>query len=713
MFEKLFKRKPKAQAQAPEAPASEESLASDDTSDAAEEAEAEAPPPPPKKAARVPSPDDDDYDPMSELPDFGTDDSDDEHDDELGLLPGFPTQSASSPSAPAAAAASDGEIDIDDQIAQLMAADSNAGQGFQARNMGDLVQDKAIYDGELTNEDGDTIITWATYAGKAAAAKNRRRFATNLYKGLSAMPGYQMGIVAALVVVIVLSLGYTVIASANTIMDKRIDLVRVEHYSVITQPVNVPNHTNFIFVNEYTELSGQPLTLTKISAGSTGTFFYFNETFDPLQYAIILFDQAHQLFYRSHFDLSGEMTSGTVLKFDGLNETTIFLNLFIKDIHTMESVMFCYRFNQFPAFATPVYYNDPIEILEESGMELRINHAVFDNASSQIHYSFNSTGGTGELRFGDYTNSSFMQASEGVHPLVGMTVNPAEARFDRQNTVLGVLNLAPVRRLTSNIEITLNGLYYRFNMHQYEIDMPALFARRPEEQVFRVKDHQLVLEGIAMQGNNIVLVLYGKDDSDKRVETRIDATLTIQTSDGVIVLEGVNYAGSEGCDVLFDITPYRRRLSGIPLSQYRLNIQAVEFKIPPFTVNLDLNQCYESPTRSMELAERHVWESFYTRLQYKSYEITRAEVTGFSNEIMNDRSLMRFYTPVGAETVPMYATHIITGMITPDGNNYIAIVEDEWVSGEGGDMIYMRHTHQVIMARTTGGGWVIVSDIIL
>jgi hypothetical protein len=61
----------------------------------------------------------------------------------------------------------------------------------------------------------------------------------------------------------------------------------------------------------------------------------------------------------------------------------------------------------------------------------------------------------------------------------------------------------------------------------------------------------------------------------------------------------------------------------------------------------------------------------------------------------------------------MYATHIITGMITPDGNNYIAIVEDEWVSGEGGDMIYMRHTHQVIMARTTGGGWVIVSDIIL
>jgi hypothetical protein len=339
---------------------------------------------------------------------------------------------------------------------------------------------------------------------------------------------------------------------------------------------------------------------------------------------------------------------------------------------------------------------------------------VFDNAGSIIHYSFNSTGGTGELRFGDYTEHAFMQASEGIHPLPGMTVNPSEARFEEQNTVLGVLNFAPVRRLNSNIEITLNDLFYRFNMFEREIDMSALFARRPvEEQVFHIKDHELVLEGMAMQGNYIVLVLHGKGPDGRRVQTHIDATLTVHTGDSTVTLTGDSRANSEGCDVLFDTNPHRAALSGIPLSQYRLNIHAVEFKIPRFSVAIDLNETYPSPSRSMELADRHIRDAFHSRLQFKSYEVPRSAITGFSNELMNDRALMRLYTPIGTETVPMYATHIVSGLITPDGNNYIAVVEDEWISGIGPDMIYMRNTHHVIMARTTGGGWVIVSDIIL
>jgi hypothetical protein len=209
-----------------------------------------------------------------------------------------------------------------------------------------------------------------------------------------------------------------------------------------------------------------------------------------------------------------------------------------------------------------------------------------------------------------------------------------------------------------------------------------------------------------------VLVLHGKNERGQRLETRINASLTVETDDGVVVLEGISFANSEGSDVLFDIRGNFGRLFGIPLSQYRLTIHSVEYRIPGFTVPISLMQAVPEQDYFLEMAETFVRSAFMSRLDYKSQRISRNEIYGFSQELLNDRSLMRHYVPVGGESVPMYTAEVVSGVFTEDWL-YIAVVEDEWVLGVGEGMTYLRNTHQVTAMRRPDNTWVIIRDEII
>jgi hypothetical protein len=596
-------------------------------------------------------------------------------------------------------------IDLDSQIEQLLRADMAASESFEVRDIDGLVQDKAIYDEENEN------MQWAAY-GKLPGIKTAKLLSAGGPRGLAAMPAYQLAILAVLLIAAIMGIGFTAVMTARTIISRAADQARIAHYTPIVQPVNVSNTANVIYINETVELSGRRLTLSRMSAGSKGTIFYFNQVLDPERYAIILYDQNNTLYPRSFFDMYGATPGGTAAKFAGLNNDAVFLRLHIRDLFTGEAATFFYRFEQFPTFVNPVYFIDPVPVFESGGMELLIHHAEFDNSCSKIFYSFNSEGAAGEIRFGDYSERPFIQVTESIHILPAMTVNPAEARFDQFDMVLGMLNFAPVRNLhSSSLEITFNDLYYRYTLPRPYIDLQALFARRPEEQKIRVGGRQLVLEGMAMQGDFIVLVLHGEDTDGHRLETRVDATLTAETNDGLVILNGIGRASSIGSDVVFNIAPYRAQLSGVPLTQYNLNIYAVEYRIPRFTANLNLSNTRPNPERFVQSAERVIRESFLSRLAYKSNEINRNRIMGFSDELINDRSLMRLYAPVASDANPMYGVIISGGVLTED-LTYMAVVEEEWAAGEGAEMIHFRHTHQIIAERK-GSGWEIVSDIII
>jgi hypothetical protein len=600
-------------------------------------------------------------------------------------------------------------INLDDQIDQLLKADSQASENLDLQMMEGLVQDRSIYDGELSMDDeaGDS---WAAY-GKNKSVKTAELFSVKP-TGLAAVPFYQVCILAVFTLVFITGISFLTVSAAQIIIERREEQAFIAHYTPIVQPVGVANNANFIHINESGQIAGQRFTLSKISAGSTGTFVYFEETFDPSDYAIVLYDQTNLLLYRSHFDMAGEMTEGTVLRFDSVKTTSAFLNLLIQDLVTHESIKFFYRFEDLPTLVPEIYFLETIEVFKDGGMDFNIHSAVYDNASTSIFYTFNSEGGTGELRFGDYSDKPFMQVTESIYPLPAMTVNPTEARFDGQGLVLGKLTLAPVRNIRSTLEITFNDLFYHYPMDNKEVDMTTLFTRRPEEQKIRVGGNELILEGMAKQGDYIVLVLHGNDADGQRIETRINATLTVLTDDGLVVLHGVSRASREGCDLLFDTRPHRESLLGIPLSGYRLNIQSTAFRVPRFTVEMDLSNSRGIPDRRIGAAREFVLDAFYARLMYKSYELSRNEINGFDEDVLNDRALMRIYTPVGAAIRPMYAAHIIVDYITDD-NKYIAIVEDEWIVGEGKDMTYMRHTHRIVAERVVGGTWVIISDEIM
>jgi hypothetical protein len=369
-----------------------------------------------------------------------------------------------------------------------------------------------------------------------------------------------------------------------------------------------------------------------------------------------------------------------------------------------------YRFEETPLFVPPVYFTEPIQLFEEES-GIFIHHALFDSASSQISYVIESDNISNELRFADHSAVPFIHATEGVHWLPAFTQTPAETRFDNHNIVLGKLNFSPVRSLDSIIELTFTDVFYRYPLPFREIDLRALFSRRPEQQRIPAGKYQLVLEGMALQGNVVVLVLHGLDEDGRRLETRVDATLAVETETGRVVVDGECRSINIGADVLFDITEVREQLVGIPVAQYRVIIHAAEFRVPRVTVSLDLNEIHDIQGQRLTSATGLVREAFMTRLAYKAYRMTRDEIRGFSEEVLADRALMRRYNPAGSPELPRYGMNIVSGKITENGR-YIALVEEEWIAGRGEEISYMYNLHQV-EAEWGLGGWVIVSNVVL
>ncbi|MCL2707986.1 MAG: hypothetical protein FWF03_02595, partial [Defluviitaleaceae bacterium] len=213
-----------------------------------------------------------------------------------------------------------------------------------------------------------------------------------------------------------------------------------------------------------------------------------------------------------------------------------------------------------------------------------------------------------------------------------------------------------------------------------------------------------------IQGNLIVLVFHSENPEGERVKTVMEANLIIETDSGFISVPGRCLSNSEGSDVLFNISGVMGEINGIPLTRYGVEIISLQYEIPRLTMNLDLSRAKNEPSAKKVEAELAVWEAFISRLDYKSGMIGFEEITGFTEEILNDRGLMRNYAQNNSEGVPMGAAQIVGGVFA-EGNKFLAVVDEEWVLFNKGAEEYFARTHKII-AELKSDGWVIIEDII-
>ena len=601
------------------------------------------------------------------------------------------------------------EFDLDAQIEKMLRADAESAAEFTTLDKKEIVKERAYFDdGQLHTETELKENTERAYLiNRYGRQEKRSRFqehaANSTYLKL-VLEGLYLAF-------IIIGLGGTVAFAARTIVSARESEELIAHYTLINLSDESTNNANFIFINEMFTLSGENVALQKISADRLGSTFHFEGSFDPDDYIILLYDQNYVLYHRHKADTPYKPGENTILRFDSFYAGTQFLTLFIQHIETRETVNLYYQFERAPLVSHPVYLYEPVELLDFEPA-IKIERAIFGSSGTEITYSmFGTSRSRGIL---DGSNEAPFTLRELMSPIATFSHTPAEYFFGANNLILGKMFFAPVNNRSGSIGLELANVSYSLQIPDTFIDVRHLFTRGPGSgQTIYVGENKLVLEGMDTQGRFVVLVLHSEDPSGERIQTDIDAVLVINTDDGPIVLQGDCRSIKEGSDVLFEMSEeIRAAVVGVPASQYDLIINSVSYLLPQMTVLLDLEEGRTEADIRVSSVEMAIWEAFMSRLDYKSGIGSIYDISGFSPRILNDRVMMRNYSPRGTSEVPMYAAKVTNGLFI-DRYVYIAIVEEEWaVIDEWDNVEYYSNTHR-IRAEFGGDGWDIIEDIIL
>jgi hypothetical protein len=213
---------------------------------------------------------------------------------------------------------------------------------------------------------------------------------------------------------------------------------------------------------------------------------------------------------------------------------------------------------------------------------------------------------------------------------------------------------------------------------------------------------------MALQGSLLILVIHAEDEAGERVQASVNSTVSVNVNGETISVAGNCYSGPEGSDVVYDLADVYNSFVSTPFGDYKITIDTVEYLIPELTVEVDLSEADSLPERFMGSAKPFIETAFLRRLAFKSGLLAESDIGGFSDEILADRTLARYYQPVGVTEMPKFNARVVSGVIT-EGNTFIGVVEEEWVVGSGADLTRLHLKHRVTCERYSGN-WYITSD---
>ncbi|MCL2499751.1 MAG: hypothetical protein FWE90_05380 [Defluviitaleaceae bacterium] len=604
--------------------------------------------------------------------------------------------------------AEDNELDA--QLERMIKADQDAKDEYEPMDVGPLVSTRSIYDaGGIIDDTAPGALVYMSEEERASAGKVKRG-KRSLLAGLTVR---RLLMVGFFLLLIFCGVGYAVVRTTRVIAEQRGIVASMAHFTPISLSQDVPNNANFVMINEKHTLGGQGFTLSRLAPGLMGTYLYFEETFDPDDFIILLYDQARNLYVRQSFDINHDPVLGTVLRFDPLRFDVAFLTLHIQYFDTRDYVEFNYRIIGPITFGSPVFITQPVSLLPggDPNDGLRISHAEFSNIDSVIHYSFTGQFAGVGLRQRDGSNNTFLHIRDNFGGPAVFTGGQSTAHFPSRDAFVGRATFGPVFNLDSLVNLSFRDLYYVYPYPPVDIPLRHLSGRdQSKPHTLYLEPFRLNLEAIAQQGHLLVMVMHGTDDRGYRLPTLVEASLEIDLGRGntlTIPAEQVNVAPI-GTDIVFNLRPHVETLQNVHIDRYTLILHAVEFSVPEVSVTLDLAYAVNQPGLRRETAVHNIESAFMSRLSYMSGAIAFRSIVGFAPGVLNDEEAMAPFTPRTLSERPMYGVTVVAGDFI-DNYTFMAVVESEWAVGQGRDLQFLRTVHHVIAA-SRGGVWSIVSD---
>ncbi|MCL2388487.1 MAG: hypothetical protein FWC89_13210 [Defluviitaleaceae bacterium] len=611
----------------------------------------------------------------------------------------------------------DGELDLDKQLEALLMADEQGAENFEMRDVSSALPTQSVYDPVL---DGMGSVQYV----KGAHAKEGNT-KTKLFADVS------VGAMVATFVIGILLIGAGAVTAFITITAAQAQRANVDalyRFTPIEMPVGVANNANSIFINqrgfigrdEEREIAGKGFTLSRMTAAYTGTFFYFDEHFDPNDYYILLYNQARNLYSRTTFGIDAAPNSGTVLKFGPLSSNTLFLTLHIQCRATHEYVQFNYRFTAPVIHDVPVFITNTHPVLgSDTFAGLNIRYATFDSGSSTIHFSYSPDLESVGVRVNrDPENSD--RPFVALNDRVGRTmINPLTNEdsvvfFDEYNMHIGVATFGPILNLEGTVEVVFSDLVFFYPNPEVTVTPEQLFANvetRHNPLSVQLDEFTLNLEAMVQQGPNVVLPMHVLDAGNRRRALDLNMYMRIDLGDDeFLYIAGEVHADPEGrgADVLFNVGRYSSLLRDVHISYYSLVIDYIEIEMPTMHIPVRVSQFFNMQSMRRHSAHSAVYEAFIGLLAHKSGELSPEGIVGLSPEVLRAEGLLDgMFAPASFEGRAMYSAVIPAGdMIT--NYDYVGVIEVLWTAGEAGpDLKYFSATFQVI-AHSVDSIWSVV-----
>ncbi|MCL2197988.1 MAG: hypothetical protein FWB80_03600 [Defluviitaleaceae bacterium] len=593
-----------------------------------------------------------------------------------------------------------GEMDLDAQLNALLMADEAADQSFSPGDITSAMPTQSVYDPEV---DGMGSVQYV----KGSIAKEEEK-PPKLFENMS------FGKMVATFIIGVCLIGVgavTAIMAHSAVQAQDNYIASLEHFT----PIEIPLHgtTNDIFIHESAVIGGTHVTLTRISAGYSGTFIYFDELFDPDDFYILLYNQARHLYARTTFGLSGSTDTGTVLRFGPLTFNTLFLTLHMQCRRSGEFALFSYRFLSPPVHEGPVFINRPVNVAGDSERPSGINirSAVFDSSSSTVHFSYAPYAQAEGFSLRKRDDAALLSLTDLSGLVSPMTNQNAVVYFDEFGIMLGMSVFGPVFSLESTVGVIFNGLAYFYPNPESEVTPSQLFGNN-QDNPFSVETGNFILnlEGMAQDGPYVVLTMHGLNEARRRIPTDVDMVLRIDVGGGnYIEVPGITGVMHRGTDVRFNIQPYLNRIRDAHISQYSLVINRIDYDVPSMRVPIRVSRFYNMKHTRRTNTETAITEALNSLLAYKSGQTSRAGILGVSEDVINSPMIGGLFAPADFVGRPMFTSSVSTGELVSN-YDYLAVAEVQWTAGEGADFQYFRETFKVI-ARSRDGIWTIVELI--
>ncbi len=543
-----------------------------------------------------------------------------------------------------------------------------------------------------------------------------------------------------LVVFLLLIMGVTTLQ--RTTLKNRVE----KDIIMIKQSEFVSNLPSYIYIKKVIDLDGEAITLEKMLIDSDTTIFYFDPGYSEIamdEYVIYVVDENNKYYGAKNAEV--EFFEGEyIIPIKQLEEGIEQFSLHIVSSRSEEDKTLSFKLEDGLKIPPAKYANGDISINYSEGVSLNLINAHFSPAYSSLDFL---------LETDDASSFRYVVGHGGTEEKVILYENGIRLRSikstekiynveDEDANIISI-DFNPVKNLNSVIEIVISEVYKKYEVNKIFDTRELLLREIQDYHTIKLGEHDINFEGMRRFDDRVVLVAHAVDTKyydkiyeqpeivqskniydpiiepmeppqiDKsdpyadRVTIFVDATLTVQLEgEETFQIEGEIRTSKNGTDIVFADD----RLKNTTSKNYELKINNILFREDDFQLRLNLDELsYELDEETKQNLD-FITNSLKSRLKYKSKEKILSRVSGFSDEILDNWNVMKYYSPVDVVSPARYDV-AIDSYVYRDGM-FIAIVAEQWnaVTEEG--FQYYNAIHEIHVKEVDGKLQIIKDNII-